>query len=553
MNENKDINMENESNLKNDFYSYEEKGKWSAPLRHSVIKAWAESGYLSQGIKLQRMDENYLPVGREELVSDKFELKRKENMLATNAFPINKGKIDAMKNSADIASKALKEFTEALSEEKFMKTIEALLKVSKGLSRVSLGLGVIGAVLGIISIFSNRKSDTQLILEAIDQMGQKINDLEATMLNQFERLINIIGKEHALTQLRGHLNKLVALQKVVINYNGYILKGEIKDQEECKELLLEYKSKEIREAVVAIASQSTGANLADNIFSAIDRTSYGNLSEITDLGSYLYYFASFGLIADTLIQTLKITNDDGEVDIDKAETKAKVANDIYLPLLDSIYESWESSHHKCIKDHKKNWREKVIKEWMLVHNIESPDYQKLSVDLLGILSKQWFWKDWFVLIYDGKRGYHNHSMEGGDYEWWPKDSKNIIVFSISKDREALGSQWDTSYTIGEFNEYLENGKTERGVQYHLIKAKIKVEWPNIEDAFRLMDHPVKDDGFICMLRKGIKYGHTCTNKNRLLYRVGNDSTAKIKIPSPKHGPQAGKKLGSMEYAIFIYH
>ncbi len=472
-------------------------------------------------------------------------------------LPISKEKLDGFAEKAKKASEKINEYVKTLDEVTDVNTIKNLLKVSKALNAVSYGLAAVGVVFGIISFLSNEKSDTELILDAIDKVSAKIDQLENAMLDQFKKLEGIIREQAALTQLQQHLNSLNTLQDDIEIYYKSIEKDDETLQEQAKKDLLEYDIKTIREAAKAIENQATGKNLATNLFDAIYITSYGNLKTINQLGAFLKLRVSFAMTAEVLIKTLK----EDDISDETLEAINKDADEFYHSKMENVYNAWERNVNRCLDDYMSNLKRKVNAEWKKPAVLISPNYADLCEGLVKMLKEHWFWRDWAVVIYDGVGGWDHHAMVGGSF-WWIDERKtfykNIIIHSIDSTNEARGKDIDTivhakSNPLMEIlyknyqEEHIENGQPGKYTDtlyddnkpnygQEVTKEGI-ISWgENLLtpiELFNLLRDPDDKINFSlaygCLVAPGTRIASKASNPDRLLHKEGNDTTLRNKF------------------------
>lgn len=473
-------------------------------------------------------------------------------------LPISKEKLDGFAEKAKKASEKINEYIKTLDKVTDVKTIKNLLKVSKALNGISYGLAAVGVVFGIISFFSNEKSDTEIILEAIDKVSAKIDQLENAMLDQFKKLEGIIREQAALTQLQQHLNSLSTLQDDIEIYYKSIEKDDETLQEQAKNDLLEYDIKTIREAAKAIENQATGKNLATNLFDAIYYTSYGNIRTINQLGAFLKLRVSFAMTAEVLIKTLK----EDDISDETLEAINKDADEFYHSKMENVYNAWERKVNLCLNDFMSNLKRKVNAEWKQPYILISPNYAELCEGLVKMLKEHWFWRDWAVVIYDGVGGWDHHAMVGGSF-WWIDErktfNKNIIIHSVDTTTEARGKNVDTIVRFKKEpilnpvfknyhqEEYIENGRPgefkdreydDNNPNYGREITKEGIIWwgENLMTPIELLNMLKDPDDKInfniaygCLVGPGTKIASRASNPDRLLHKEGNDNTLRNKF------------------------
>lgn len=341
------------------------------------------------------------------------------------------------KELADNAKKGAQFFedlSKALDEKKYvdLDTISKLMTASKFLGKFSVAIGALGVVLGVIAFFFKEESDTEKILKAIDKLSGKIDNLQKVMIDQFKHLEHVVELTAAKTQISPHLNLLKTLRHLIVEYEKSA--DDPVQHKLDRDRLLRYTSRDIELAVEGIHSQCLGENLATNIFEASYDKTYGSISFITELGIALHTIAIYALFIDSYLWTIK-NQKDGKEDVESAAAQAKNSNKLFSPLVEGIYNAWESCYKKCIKNIESNATRKIETEGFPKYS-NAGNHGSSAKGIHRLLEDQWPMFDWTVLVYDPVGGYHNHSYLGSAMSWFrqnvPGGQINIVINKVDK-------------------------------------------------------------------------------------------------------------------------
>ena len=510
-----------------DWYVYKTGENWSSPFPMSFLAARAAAGVLDSKTYIKKLDENNLPCGKQKTIKEVVPPELLESPRTARTVGGASNTLKSISGHAKTAADSLKTFADTIDGKdlKSLANVKNLLKVSKGLSRLSAGLGMLGAVLGVISLLTGEESDTDKILNAIDKLDKKIDSLQTAMLDQFDKLKNIVEVESAKTQLRPHLNVLRSVKDLVLAYQKAA--KDPTQRQIAVDRLLDFDRKDVQMSVEAIFSQCTGRDQATNILEATYNKTFGSMLAVTDIGASLYSFACFGYIADSLIGTLERTRDGGE-NAEAARQEGIFAKNLYNPMIEGIYAAWESFSNRCENEFEANMISKVQTE--IFPRMNASLHEASVKDVRNKLRDQWFWKDWCAIIYDNVSGLNNHGFKGWGVKSWFRQTVsngqvNMMVKWVDKTVAASGkNQWNTHGTIKVINpayDWFDSvGLDDDPAWINKTVTTQDLDWKNVETAFNRMNSQISHPGMVWMCRRGKGVYYASTNANRRTWKNG---------------------------------
>lgn len=510
-----------------DWYAYKKEKEWSQPLPISILAARLASGTMDKKVKVKKVDKEAYPMGKQRSLGELIKSKKPEipAALLTSRGGLGDATstVKGFAENSGAAADALKTFADSFTQNsKNIKTLNKLLSASKGLSRLSSGLGMLGAALGIISILSGEESDTDKILNAISKLDSKLDTLQSVMIGQFDKLAHVAEVNAAKTQLRPHINSLKTLQDLVAVYNRSAKNSA--QREIATDRLLEYRHRDILEAVEAIYSQCTGSFTATNIFDATYNRTYGDISAITNLGASLYAFACFANIADSLLSMLKRSRE-GSHNLQTANEVNTFNKNLYSPMLTGIHAAWENAHQRCID----NFESNMVKQMQadVFPRTNASDHKGAVNNFRNILKDKWFWKDWIVIVYDPIGGFNNHGLNGwGVKSWFRQNMKggqaNIVIKHVDKTVSPGTANQNTKFT----HRWVDNGTfiwdkpKNRSKDYQIEDFN----WSDVRHAFDKLNPRNSYPGLIWMCKRYKGVWMASTNSRRLTWKNGKRFT-----------------------------
>jgi len=375
--------------------------------------------------------------------------------------------------------------------------VNKLLGTTAFFAKASAGLGVLGAGLGLISAIATigEPSDTEKILNAIGALDEKMDDLSNKMDAGFKNLRIEGDMNTAKIQIEGHLNTLRALQALVKEY--HLKANDEESKASVASRLLEFDRAEIFKAVTGLANNLSDAVGSANFLKSVYEKSNGSIKSVTEVGSYLFAMAKFGVVADALINSLISQKENGEVTESQMIKDAQISDDLYQPLLLLISTAWNNYNAKCISEVYAN--SKAFMEKTVIPIVHVTQHQKSSQGILSLLGTQWFWLDWAVIVYDPVGGWSTHGCSGWNVHTFFRVNAiggkvNIITHFTEKSVPANGASKSTATTRKAY--------TGPGI---LKAAAEEVPWESVADLIDSLDTPVEYPGFVwaCKRYQGV--------------------------------------------------
>jgi hypothetical protein len=393
-------------------------------------------------------------------------------------------------------------------------SLQSLLSSSK-FSTFASSLGLLGAGLGILNaagVFG--KSDTAQILDAIGGLSSKIDDLKSTMLAKFDHVEAVVDFTSAKSDIAPYIATLDTLKSLV---NNYRVASSDADREEWAGRILEFKSSEVAVAVQGIANASEGEPTANSLFASLLAESYGDMELVMYFGNTLMGYCAFAVIVDAMIDYLTAAQDftaatSDEDKLEAGEAAGKYAAELYTDNMTIVHDAWYGAYQDCMQNVDTYIGQKMTGS--ILSTLSASDHTAASEALFDALKEQWFWYDWFVVLYDDVSGYNNHAWWGWNQLSWKRQQVdggkvNIVVKYTDKDVTATGSTLTTkmNYTVpftGSLVGVVAGGKLYSTGSTYTGNAE-DYPWTDLREMINNLAEPYSSPGLVwaCARHKGV--------------------------------------------------
>jgi|GEM_PF-3235584 len=413
------------------------------------------------------------------------------------------------------------------------KNIANVLKLAQGLASLAGPLGILSTGLGVASLFT--ESDTDKILGAIGELSDKVDNLQNVMLQQFEKLENLVDYNTAKIQIDEEMEELSALLAIISKYREAVMKGKDGESDRiayANDIL--NNQTDIYGNVLAIRDQARGNATKVNIFRAAYNESYGDLNAITALGNRLFSMCVLGFSAYSLKKSLQRERN-GTATIEHLNDDGRRAAELFQPLITDVRNQWNLWSDKCTSEMERNIRAEM--NAVVLPNLDASSHRSAAGVLLSKLMTKWFWQDFVVLVYDPVGGLENHGYRGWNLASWFRQSVkngkqiNLIIKWVPKEYSALGSTWNTAYQRLEWDWDLIN---RNWWEYYILRqpAPTKTvtryaeneDWSNLLTMFDTMDTKPSYPGLVWACRRYKNAATVYSGVNRMLWKNGSQFT-----------------------------
>jgi hypothetical protein len=413
------------------------------------------------------------------------------------------------------------------------KNIANVLKLAQGLAALSGPLGVLSAGLGIVSLFT--ESDTDKILGAIGQLSDKVDNLQNVMLQQFEKLENLVEYNTAKIQIDEEMEELSALLAIISKYQEAVKKGKAGENDRiayANDII--HNQTDIYGNVLAIRDQARGNATKVNIFRAAYQESYGDLNAITALGNRLFSICVLGFSAYSLKKSLQ-REKDGTATVEHLKEDGRRAAELFQPLITDVRDQWNLWSNKCTEEIASNIRTEM--NAAILPNLDVSSQVSAAGVLVKKLMEKWFWQDFVVLVYDPVAGLDNHGYRGWNVASWFRQSVkngkqiNLIVKWVPKEYSAEGSTWNTAYQRWELDWDLINRDwwkyfvlREPPPTKRVTRYAENDDWSNVLTMFDSMNTKPSYPGLVWACRVNKNAALAASGPNRVLWKSGSHFT-----------------------------
>lgn len=411
-----------------DWYQYRTKSDWSAPVPLSFIVRGFNAGLLPAEIKVRKSEVDREGAQELHTLSELATLDTGQPIgAAATISGVSPSRIVADLEKTSRAFNDWHKYVNDLSKSAdglyyggIGGAINGFLSSTKIFAKLSIGFGLIGAGLGFVSLFAGGKDANEKILDAVEKLEGRVDQLERSMNAQFEQLKNELEWNAARIQIVNYLNPLNALRPLVSRYQEAVKVGNSTTIRDMEDRLLEYDRRVVWDSIIGIYSQVHGKDLHLNILEALYKSSYGHLSSLVQVGSSLLSYCVFGLMADAMIRRLQLireAQDQGrEVDESLMMEAASGADKLYLPINEDVSSEGARWSSQCVSEAKENI--KLRMDNVILRNLHHGDHKGGAGFIRKSLHNYWPWFDWFVVVYDPVAGFDNHAWRGWDSHGW---------------------------------------------------------------------------------------------------------------------------------------
>jgi|GEM_PF-2898950 len=304
------------------------------------------------------------------------------------------------------------------------------------LSKLTAGLGMVGAGFAIIGVLSGEEDATDKVLNAIDKLSNQVTELGNRMDSQFSRMESVIKEAAAKAQLVPAISFFDGL-KLHID-------GLSKELDRSSTAAIQYR-KSIRTFSVAditkyaetIVLTMTTNPYSNSVLDSVYVDTHGDITTLNDIAGGLMSYLLFTAQAHGIV--LSLGSNDEEMKrypSDIESVNSGIVDKAHNSGFEKAQNAWQVIINKCISSMSDNVESKTKSLIDVAPNIE--DHSGTVTYLLNSLSKQFFWNDWIVIVYNPVTGFDKHAMFGSDYKpIFRYKGVNVVVKWIDKGESTI--------------------------------------------------------------------------------------------------------------------
>lgn len=339
-------------------------------------------------------------------------------MTNDNSLEEKKEKIDIAKQIIDGTNEAVSKANEWAEEAtKLAGAGEKLTKMQGVLNGVT-AFGKASAVLGFASVgldialmFMGGPTPEEITLNMLNNISNKIDTLSRDMDRRFDDLTVQMDVHDAMIQLKPHWDGYKNLRKVIDDYRIAVANNEDIDRRGAI-ILDTHTAAKCMGYAQGIQASCTGDRVTINLLEKVNVQTHGDVTEIYDIGMAMLEAVMHITMAASLIEGLVRTQaiDSGKRGEDVHYLSPEAVQETYQPYIDAIRDAINFQIEDC-RDNARTNILFVFNDYLENNLVIKPQKRAEAAEELGkLLKKQWFWFDWFTLVYEPVTGWETHGF-----------------------------------------------------------------------------------------------------------------------------------------------
>ena len=349
--------------------------------------------------------------------------------------------VEKAKEAAKKTQEYIDQTKEILEKGGSISDIQRFITKLDGIGNVSFVFGALSAGLQIASFLSGEKSTEEKMMEMLSNISKQIKELESRVDYQFDRLktyINYKVLTNRFSQASAVFDAANNKMKVYkdLKQDKKVKEEQIEDFE--NDELLTINQTDIYNKAQVMTNLIKGSSLGkDKILEESQEQTFGDIRFIMIVGNAILNYVIFAMQLEGTLTGIR----------GKREGKS---DDRILNEIDNkkrIYNSLIQDIKVGLKNALLNVQKEEVSSEYIVSYCENEIFRKLSGDnlqesanILGkVLSEQWFWYDWTVIIYEPVKGWDRHGVAGHFKDFFQEKVKNgkinIILSKTLKDSD----------------------------------------------------------------------------------------------------------------------